>query len=582
MTEGLAQGTDLIATSQTQENVHEVELNYATEELAVKLKRQQLNLDEIYAKLSVNKKKLKLLESKSVTKSHFTDFFDALWNWQPLADAAHFTDAINELIFLWMNSIEDGEDTETILAILSCFELNTRIGFSKSPNFHLFLNQLVIETLQKHQTAALDYLLNYDEELKLPNASQITPHLETVINQANDQTITALLSLHFQTASNNFLLPKLVALNLNKLLLASLENIVSNNDVKIFFNGDSQFDIAITGLESKTQFELIIVKIFGAFEEMIFINKQSILVKPFIGSSRTTGNKESAEELYQNAKLALEQAIIKKKNHIVYSEQLEQAIGDQIVLESKVLDAFDSNNLVLYCQPVVDAAKDQCVGAELLLRWSGKFGRNINPEFMIETLNNVGKGKHFTRWLINSACRHVHELRNEHGLDVYLTLNLRAEDLYDLELPSLFENAMSLWKLNASNLILEITENGILEQNDNTNNVINTLSEMGFKFALDDFGTGFSSLTRLRTLPIDLIKIDQSFVRDISNSKEDYKIVQSISMLAKSLGKEILAEGVEDEACLALIKKLKIFKCQGYFYAKPMPFEKFVKWAKAY
>jgi EAL domain-containing protein (putative c-di-GMP-specific phosphodiesterase class I) len=97
---------------------------------------------------------------------------------------------------------------------------------------------------------------------------------------------------------------------------------------------------------------------------------------------------------------------------------------------------------------------------------------------------------------------------------------------------------------------------------------------------LDDFGTGFSSLSRLRTMPIDLIKIDQSFVRDIKHSQDDFEIVKSIAALAYSLGKEVLAEGVEDADCLELIKRMNIHKCQGFYFAKPMPFEQFTVWAK--
>lgn len=322
------------------------------------------------------------------------------------------------------------------------------------------------------------------------------------------------------------------------------------------------------------------MKIFGAFEDIVFINKQSILVKPFIGCSYCLGNALTAQEIFENAKLALEHAISKQKYYVEYTSELEQYISDQIVLESKILEAFDSNNLTLAFQPIVDIKKSKCVGAELLLRWSDKFGHNIAPSLTIEVLNNAGKGKLFTRWLINSTCRYAHELIEEKKLGVYLTVNLRAEDLYDMELPSLFSNALSLWKLDPKHIILEITENGILEQNDHTSTVISALSDLGFKFALDDFGTGFSSLTRLRTLPIDLIKIDQSFVKNINSSKEDYKIVQSIAMLAKSLGKEVLAEGVENEACLTLIDKLKIVKCQGYHFSKPMPYEDFISWAK--
>ena len=173
-------------------------------------------------------------------------------------------------------------------------------------------------------------------------------------------------------------------------------------------------------------------------------------------------------------------------------------------------------------------------------------------------------------------------MSKEHNLKIYLTINLRAEDLYDMELPHLLSQAIALWKIDAKDLILEITENGILEYNESSTSVISQLSEIGIRFALDDFGTGFSSLSRLRTMPIDLIKIDQSFVRDIAHSKDDFEIVQSIAMLAKSLGKEVLVEGVEDKECLALVKKLNIDKCQGYYFAKPMPYEQFIEWVKAH
>ena len=170
----------------------------------------------------------------------------------------------------------------------------------------------------------------------------------------------------------------------------------------------------------------------------------------------------------------------------------------------------------------------------------------------------MGKGKLFTRWLINSACRYAAELEYEHKLKVYLTINLRAEDLYDVELPHMLMQALALWKITPKNIVLEITETGMFESMKRTNLVINQLAANGFRLALDDFGTGFSSLSRLRTMPIDLIKIDQSFVRDITHSKDDFEIVKSIAMLANSLGKEVLAEGVEDKDCLDLIKKMKI------------------------
>jgi EAL domain-containing protein (putative c-di-GMP-specific phosphodiesterase class I)/GGDEF domain-containing protein len=559
----------------------EVEIAYAPEEILEKLHLHQIKPKIVYSKLSPNITKLALLQKDFKQDSFLYQLSVAVKNWKSQSDAASFTTDINQLIYLWLNAFDDNAQTETLLNVLKCFQINGFASFSKSSKFHLFIHHIFIETLNKYHQITLDYVLNYDEIMRLPNAKQLVSNLDAALNQANNNAITALFALHFQTENNNFLLPKTVSQDLNKQLAEILKKNIGDQS-QLYFNGDYQFELLMMQVINITQLDLLVAKLFRAFEEIVFINKQSILVKPFIGCSYSKGQQLNAREMYQNAKLALEHAIKKQQYYIVYSDELEQIISDQIVLESKVLEAFDSNNLTLNFQPIIDLTTSKCVGAELLLRWSDKFGQNVPPNLAIEVLNNVGKGKLFTRWLINSACRYVHEITTVYQLDLYLTLNLRAEDLYDTELPALFSNALSLWKLNPKSIILEITEGGILEHNEQTNSVINALSELGFQFALDDFGTGFSSLTRLRTLPIDLIKIDQSFVKNIHHSKDDYEIVQSIAMLANSLGKKVLAEGVEDEKCLTMMKKLKIDKCQGFYFAKALPYEAFIEWVQAH
>ncbi len=562
-------------------HIHEVEITYTSGEVASKLIAHSLTPQQVYEKTTINQTKLASLHYELDSGSSLITLCEYISSWPSSNDPLIFTNSINQLIFHWMQAIEADESTQTILYILKCFQIKSGLSNSKTARFHLFLNDLLIETLQKYHLATLSYLLNFDEDLNLANANQIIPQLTDVLSSAHDDKLTALLSLHFQTENNNFLLPKEVSIELNQ-RLAEIIKINASEDAKLFFSGDSQFDIILPKIKNKTQLDLARIKIAAAFEEIVFINKQSILVKPLIGCAFIQSNQESAQTMFENARLALEHAILKQKYYVEYNNELEQFLNEQITLESKVLEAFDSNNLTLAFQPIIDSKKSQCVGAEVLLRWSDKFGQNISPALTIEVLNNAGKGKLFTRWLINSTCRYAHELTEEKNLDLYLTVNLRAEDLYDMELPALFQNALSLWKLNPEHVILEITENGILEQNEQTNTVINALSELGFKFALDDFGTGFSSLTRLRTLPIDLIKIDQSFVKNINNSEEDYKIVESIAMLATSLGKEVLAEGIENEACLVLINQLNIHKCQGYHFSKPMPYDDYIEFVENY
>ncbi|MDP3819714.1 MAG: EAL domain-containing protein, partial [Methylotenera sp.] len=185
-------------------------------------------------------------------------------------------------------------------------------------------------------------------------------------------------------------------------------------------------------------------------------------------------------------------------------------------------------------------------------------------------------------WLINNACQRCAELRSAHQYNIALTINLSSIDLLDADLPALLAQSIALWQIPAENLIIEITESDILVDELKVSQVIDKIKLLGCKLALDDFGTGYSSMARLRNMPIDIVKIDQSFVRNIATSNQDKEIVQSVVKLAHSLGKEVVAEGVENLACLTILKELKCEKIQGYYYAKPMPFDEFVLWLNTF
>jgi EAL domain-containing protein (putative c-di-GMP-specific phosphodiesterase class I)/GGDEF domain-containing protein len=567
----------------TSESVHEVEIAYSQNTLLNKTHDYGLSKSTLCSKVSVNQKKLSELEVDEYLQadSYVSKLFHEIRNWQSSQNFEVFTSKINQLVYLWLNAIQDGSSTHIILKLLKAFELKSSFGRSNSSKLHLFLFDLVIESTRRHEKIAQEYAANYDSNTMLPNAIQLTKAIDFAFSKASEDSLIGLFSMHFQATKNKLSLSKIETLDLNKQIASLLLQNISA-DSQLYFSGDSQFDLLIPNLTSVSQLNLLAAKISRVFEQMLFLKFQSILATPFIGCAYTYTKAHSTRELYNDAKLALDSAILRLQPFVIYSEELEEQLLEQNSIEAKVLEAFASDNLTLFFQPIVNLKNDKCVGAELLLRWSEKFGSNIYPSITIEILNKVGKGKLFTRWLINSACRFASELIHDHSLKIYLTLNLRAEDLYDTELPHLLFQAISLWKLDTKDIILEITENGILEYNESSTSVINQLAENGFKFALDDFGTGFSSLSRLRAMPIDIIKIDQSFVKDISESRDDFEIVQSIALLAKSLGKEVLAEGVETKSCLDLIKQLEIDKCQGYFYSKPMPFEQFTDWAKSH
>jgi sensor c-di-GMP phosphodiesterase-like protein len=559
----------------------EVEITYTEQTLIEKLHIYQLKPEALLSKLKVDLSALSLAETSEKTSSntYLSQLYAELINWPRKLDLKAFTTNINQLIFLWLNAIQDGAGTQTIVSCLKCFEFKSALGISNSPKLHCFLFDLLTETILRHQQLQLNFALNYDIHTQLPNASQISIGLAEAIKTAHDEQLIGLCSIHFQVAKNNPIFSHIITVRLSKAITSILQQNISPEH-QLYYSGNLQFDVLIPDLKNDIQLNLLAAKLQRAFEQMVFLGNQSVLVTPFIGCAFNKKTAQKELELYDHSKLALESALYKQQHLVIYTDELKKQLSAQNELEHKVLEAFASDSLTLFFQPIVQLKDSSCVGAELLLRWSEKAGYSVYPNITVEILNKVGKGKLFTRWLINSACRYSAELMFEHKLDVYLTINLRAEDLYDIELPHMLQQALALWKVTPKNIILEVTEAGFLELNETTSLVIKELTGHGFRLALDDFGTGFSSLSRLRTMPIDLIKIDQSFVRDITHSKDDFEIVKSIAMLANSLGKEVLAEGVEDKDCLDLIKKLKIHKCQGYYFAKPMPFENFITWAK--
>ena len=568
------------------ETAQEVEISYTEQSLNEKLSAQGLKPNQVAFALKANKQLLAQAEQAANTQLasaevnvYLLQLADALKNWQTCTSFSDFTSKINQLIFLWLNAIQDGASTQSILRYLSCFELRSIFGINQSSKLHCFLFELVAETAQQHHLLQLDYALNFDANTQLPHANQLLLDIENNSNNTHTNLLIGVFSLRFLVAKNNPIFSHIIALSLSKKIAAILrQNIPSNH--KLYFSGHLQFDLLIPTVNNNVQLNILAAKLSRVFEELIFLDTQSVLVTPFIGCALLNQSSKKIQNIFACSNLALESALASKQSLVMYSADLQIQLTKQNALEKRVLDAFASDSLTLFFQPIMDLKTSTCVGAELLLRWSESAGPSVYPSLTVEILNKVGKGKLFTRWLVNSACRYASELLREHQLNVYLTLNLRAEDLYDVELPHMLTQALALWAINPKDIILEVTEDGILEMNETTNSVIKQLAESGFRLALDDFGTGFSSLSRLRSMPIDLIKIDQSFVRNIEHSKDDLEIVKSIALLANSLGKEALAEGVEDLTCLNIIKKLNIHKCQGYYFAKPMPFEQFAVWAK--
>ncbi|MDI1298207.1 EAL domain-containing protein [Methylotenera sp.] len=528
----------------------------------------------------------------------------AISSWPQKLSWSQLNQRINNFLLAWLNDYKLGANLDAAFLLTRCLELKS----SKNVQFQSLLNHLIARVTNQLEQYKFSYVQNFDLETGLPNQHLLLSLLNLSLsnnqslnnNQQNDLSKSAHLpeSVHLGLILINLNINHGEASQLNSassnLMLAVIHTIQQhlNDDATLFHVGAIDLAVLINPLKSPTQLNLIATKLLHAFETSLPLEKITLILNPHFGAISTFNIQTNAIFLYEYAKLALNQAIVKNEKIKIYDQNISSSFMSSQLLDEAIIEALQQNELSLFLQPIVTindksisdkvSITEQCTSAEVLLRWPNQEWQSISPARLLDVIYKKGFGKVFIRWLINNACQHCAELAAIHQHNVSLTINLSSSDLLDSDLPELLSQSISLWNISASGLTIEITENDILVDEVKVLQVLDQIVQLGCKIALDDFGTGYSSMARLRNMPIDIVKIDQSFVRNISNSTQDKAIVKSIIKLAHSLGKEVIAEGVEDLACLNILKEMNCEKIQGYYYGKPMSFEVFVIWLDAF
>ncbi|EUJ10523.1 EAL domain-containing protein [Methylophilaceae bacterium 11] len=560
-----------------------LDIEYTAEHLAIKATQYQLEMHQLQGTYQADVDAIEALylaldneDKNDALEQLFVDI--ATWPSTMSWDA--FCIRINTCIAHWVQAIQANTKLTSITSLLRCLALGhaSGTGSTSTARLHLYLFEILSESLHTYEQHQIHFLLDHDAITNLPNTHLLIQAIAESAEPSSAPVELSLISIRFliERGTNTIspTLPPALSIKIVELLTTCFPSAHS-----LFQSGALLFNVLLEKSIQPPQMNLLIAKIQRCFEQVIPFDHQAFIVTPVIGAAIQTQPNDYVH-MVEHARIALNHALTSQLDAVIYTQAISDEADHQKKLELDITDAFNNEDLELYLQPIVGLPDGHCVGAEVLLRWPSAKSKGIYPNVMVEIINKVGLGKMFTRWLIHSVCRLAHQLINQNKLSVYLTLNLRAEDLYDKDLPLLILQSSQFWKIKPQDLILEITENGILEENETTLHTIQQMTDHGFRLALDDFGTGYSSMARLRNMPISLIKIDQSFVRDIHLSDKDFRMVQSMASLAESLDKEVLVEGVENEAALQLINQIGITKAQGYYFSKPMPFDEFVQWAK--
>ncbi len=335
-------------------------------------------------------------------------------------------------------------------------------------------------------------------------------------------------------------------------------------------------DLSSHEVEAAEQTEAIGEKILAALNEPYQLGTLEYRGTPSIGATLFKNKHAGIEELLKQADIAMYQAKKAGRNTLrFFDPQMQTSVNARAALEKELRDAIANNEFRLHYQIQVDSSR-QSLGAEALIRWQHPERGLLSPSQFIPLAEETGLILLIGEWVLDAACAQIKMWQQDPlTRNLVLSINVSAKQFRQANFVEQMKSSLQRHAINPNFLKLELVESLLLENIEDTITTMNELNEIGIRFSLDDFGTGYSSLQYLKRLPLNQLKIDQSFVRDLASDSSDQAIVRTIIAMANSLNLGIIAEGVETEAQQQLLLSTGCTNYQGYLFSKPLPIEQF-------
>jgi len=430
----------------------------------------------------------------------------------------------------------------------------------------------VLEDLLE-QKEKLHYQAHYDALTDLPNRILFHDRLEQAIEKAKrNKSKVALLFIdldHFKEINDS--LGHKSGDEVLKIVAKRLENTIRDEDTLSRLGGD-EFTIVIERLKKGEDASLLAQKIIKVLTKPIEINNNLLYVSSSIGISLYPEDGDSVQNLLKYADSAMYKAKNEGRNNFqFYSSEMTALALERVVMEASFRAALDNEDFVVYYQPQINAQSNSFIGMEALVRWKDKTRGIVSPAKFIPLAESTGLIVTLDRFVMRTAMKQISKWYAKGLNPGVLALNLAIKQLQQKDFFSMLKALMKETGCRAEWLELEITEGQIMQNPEEAIKILNQVSKLGIELAVDDFGTGYSSLSYLKKLPIDRLKIDQSFVKNLPNDEEDIAITKAVIGLAKGLNLSIIAEGVETKEQKEFLLDNGCNNIQGYFYAKPMP-----------
>jgi diguanylate cyclase (GGDEF)-like protein len=421
-------------------------------------------------------------------------------------------------------------------------------------------------------------LAYWDSLTGLPNRARFREAVNQAIAEAPSHGSVAIIMLDLNRFKH---VNDVLGYRIGDLLLVQVaerlnRQLVRDGDLVARLSGD-EFGVLLRGGDAELALS-VAKRIEQAFQTPLALEEHKVDMGAGIGIACWPQHAENADALLNRAEVAMYEAKSRGNGTLMYDPSVDVASAQTLTLISELRQAVDRDELCLYLQPKLALDTGQLVGAEALVRWQHPQRGLVPPAEFIPFAEQTGFIHALTMWVFEAAARHSHTLSDE-GIDLVLSVNLSTLDLLEQDLPQKFEAVLTRRRVPARAFCLEITESAMMDDPQRALVTLDRLSAMGFKLSIDDFGTGYSSLAYLKRLPVDELKIDQSFVHNMQSDADDAVIVRSTIDLAHNLGIVVVAEGVENMQVWNMLRELHCDLAQGFHLGPPMPVAEFMQWS---
>lgn len=424
-------------------------------------------------------------------------------------------------------------------------------------------------SILQQSTQQLHHLAHHDVLTNLPNRLLFHKALGKSLEEArNNKTLLAILFLdldRFKIINDSMGHP--VGDELLTTVALRLQSLVGNQYIVSRFGGD-EFTILMDGIKNKSEAASLAERITKEIERPVFLNGAETFITTSIGICIYPEHGQDAIELIRNADAAMYYAKASgRNNYQFYYNALNEKATANIKLESSLRYALDKNEFVLHYQPQIALGTKSITGFEALIRWQHPTLGLLTPDKFLDVAIETGLIIPIGRWVLSEACNNIVRLNKSSAHAVRIAVNLSTHQIMFGDIAADIKAVLAETGIKPERLELEITESSFMQHEEHTISALRKVEAMGVKFAIDDFGTGYASMEYLKKFPVDRLKIDRTFIKDLAHGMMDKAIVRSIITLGHSITIPVVAEGVETQEQLDILNSMLCNEAQGFYFS---------------